>query len=140
MLAGIVFGLILMLVLGTFAYAFATLPDPSRLDLTGGDIQIFDRNNHLIEQRNAQGVRVIPVELKDISPNLRNATIAVEDRHFYQHHGVDWGRVIKAGVIDDDPSPAIGDDRLVRRHRAYRPSERQRHSLHRRESDPHAGE
>ena len=99
-LAGIVFGLILLLVLGTFAYAYATLPDPSRLDLAGGDIQIVDRHGTPIEQRNAQGVRVIPVELKDISPNLRNATIAVEDKHFYQHHGVDWGRVIKAGIID----------------------------------------
>ncbi|TMB72062.1 MAG: hypothetical protein E6J51_01120, partial [Chloroflexi bacterium] len=99
-LVGIVAALILLLVLGTFAYAFATLPDPSRLDLAGGDIQIVDRHGTLIEQRNAEGVRVIPVKLNEISPNLRNATIAVEDRHFYQHHGVDWGRVIKAGVVD----------------------------------------
>ena len=99
-LAGIVLGLMLLLVLGTFAYAFATLPDPSRLDLAGGDIQIVDRHGMPIEQRNAQGVRVMPVELKEISLNLQHATIAVEDRHFYQHGGVDWGRVIKAGIID----------------------------------------
>ena len=98
--AGIVFGLILLLVLGTFAYAYATLPDPSRLDLAAGDVKIVDRHGNLIEQRNAQGVRVIPVKKDEISPNLRNATIAVEDKHFYQHHGVDWGRVIKAGIID----------------------------------------
>src|SRR6266480_5110680 len=98
--AGIVFGLILLLVLGTFAYAYATLPDPNRLDLAAGDVKIVDRHGTLIEQRNAQGVRVIPVKKDEISPNLRNATIAVEDKHFYQHHGVDWGRVIKAGVID----------------------------------------
>ncbi|TMD22558.1 MAG: hypothetical protein E6J07_02875 [Chloroflexi bacterium] len=98
--AGIVFGLILLLVLGTFAYAYATLPDPSRLDLAAGDVKIVDRNGNPIEVRNAQGVRVIPKELSDISPNLQKATIAVEDKHFYQHHGVDWGRVIKAGVID----------------------------------------
>jgi len=98
--AGIVLGLILLLVLGTFAYAYATLPDPSRLDLAAGDVKIVDRNGNPIEVRNAQGVRVIPKELSDISPNLQKATIAVEDKHFYQHHGVDWGRVIKAGVID----------------------------------------
>src|SRR5438132_8558968 len=98
--AGIVFGLILLLMLGTFAYAYATLPDPSRLDLAAGDVKIVDRHGNLIEQRNAQGVRVIPVKKDEISPNLRNATIAVEDKHFYQHHGVDWGRVIKAGIID----------------------------------------
>ena len=97
---GIALALMLLLVLGTFAYAFATLPDPSRLDLAGGDVKILDRGGTLIEQRNSQGVRVIPVKLEEISPNLQNATIAVEDRHFYQHGGVDWGRVIKAGIID----------------------------------------
>ncbi len=100
LVVGIVLALILLLVLGTFAYAYATLPDPSRLDLAGGDVKINDRNGALIEQRNAEGVRVIPKGLGDISPNLQNATIAVEDKHFYQHGGVDWGRVIKAGVVD----------------------------------------
>src|SRR5438067_8838590 len=98
--ACIVCVLILRLVLVILSYAYATLPDASRLDLAGGDVKIVDRNNDPIEVRNAQGVRVIPKELKDISPNLQNATIAVEDKHVYQHHGVDWGRVIKAGIID----------------------------------------
>jgi membrane peptidoglycan carboxypeptidase len=99
-LAAIVGGLILLLVLGTFAYAYSTLPDPSRLDLAGGAVSIKDRNGKLIEQRNAQGVRIQPVKLEEISPNLVKATIAVEDKHFYQHHGVDWGRVLKAGIVD----------------------------------------
>jgi len=98
--AGVVGGLILLLVLGTFAYAFATLPDPSKLDLAGGTITIKDRHGMLIEQRNSQGVRVTPVHLNEISKNLQDATISVEDKHFYEHHGVDWGRVIKAGIID----------------------------------------
>ncbi|MDQ6711284.1 MAG: penicillin-binding protein [Candidatus Dormibacteraeota bacterium] len=98
--AAVAAGLVLLLVLGTFAYALATLPDPSKLDLTGGTITIVDRNNKFIEQRNSQGVRVTPVQLNDISPNLQKATVSVEDKHFYDHHGVDWGRVVKAGIID----------------------------------------
>jgi membrane peptidoglycan carboxypeptidase len=86
--------------LGTFIYAFATLPDPARLDLAGGAVILMDRHGTVIEERNAQGARVTPVELKDVSPDLKNATIAVEDRHFYQHHGVDWGRVVKAFFVD----------------------------------------
>ncbi|HSP06631.1 MAG TPA: PBP1A family penicillin-binding protein [Acidobacteriota bacterium] len=36
--------------------------------------------------------RVILRSIDDISPNLRNAIIAVEDAHFFQHPGVDpWG-------------------------------------------------
>ena len=86
--------------LGTFAYAFATLPDPSKLDLAAGTVILTDRHGTLIEERNAQGARVTPVALSQISPLLRDATIAVEDKHFYQHHGIDWGRVIKAGIVD----------------------------------------
>jgi membrane peptidoglycan carboxypeptidase len=97
---GIVIGLILLLILGTVAYAAATLPDPSKLDLAGGTIVIKDRHNIPIEERNAQGARVNPVTLAQISPLLRKATIAVEDKNFYQHGGIDWARLVKAGIID----------------------------------------
>src|SRR2546426_5317839 len=98
--AAVAGGLILLLILGTFAYTLATLPDPSKLDLVGGTVRILDVHGAVIEQRNGQGVAVQPVDLNHISPLLRNATIAVEDKNFYQHHGIDWGRVIKAGIID----------------------------------------
>jgi membrane peptidoglycan carboxypeptidase len=92
----------LLLFTAAFAYAVATLPDPSRLDLTGGAIRIVDRHGTLIEERNAQGERTVPVDLKKkgISRAMVNATIAAEDRHFYAHHGVDWGRVVKAFFVD----------------------------------------
>ncbi|TMF82158.1 MAG: carboxypeptidase, partial [Chloroflexi bacterium] len=98
--AAVAVGLVLLLVLGTFAYALATLPDPSKVDIGAGSVRIEDRHGTLIEERNAEGARVNPVKLELISPILRNATIAVEDKNFYQHHGIDWGRVIKAGIVD----------------------------------------
>jgi len=61
---------------------------------------VKDRHGTLIEERNAQGARVNPVTLSNINPLLQKATVAVEDEHFYQHHGIDWGRVIKAGIVD----------------------------------------
>lgn len=97
---GVIAGLFLLLVLGTLAYAAATLPDPSKLNLAAGTITFKDRNGTVIEQRSSQGMRVIPKNLNEISPNLQKATIAVEDKNFYSHHGIDWLRVIKAGVID----------------------------------------
>ena len=99
-IAAVVGGLILVLVLGTFAYAYATLPDPSKLDLAAGTVIVKDRHGTLIEERNAQGARVNPVTLSNINPLLQKATVAIEDKHFYQHHGIDWGRVIKAGIVD----------------------------------------
>ena len=38
--------------------------------------------------------------MAQISPLLRKATIAVEDKNFYQHGGIDWARLVKAGIID----------------------------------------
>ena len=38
------------------------------------------------------------VEYKDIPKNLINATIAIEDKRFYKHQGVDWKRTA-AGVV-----------------------------------------
>ncbi|RLL42854.1 PBP1A family penicillin-binding protein [Oceanobacillus piezotolerans] len=37
------------------------------------------------------------VELEHISPSLVDATLAIEDRHFYKHHGFDFKRI--AGAI-----------------------------------------
>lgn len=37
-----------------------------------------------------------PIHLSDVPPSLTDAILAVEDRHFYQHHGVDLGRVLGA--------------------------------------------
>jgi membrane peptidoglycan carboxypeptidase len=97
---GAVAGLFLLLFLGTLAYAAATLPDPSKLNLAAGTIIFKDRNGQTIEERSAEGTRVIPKKLSEISPLLRNATVAVEDKNFYHHGGIDWLRVIKAGIID----------------------------------------
>ena len=51
------------------------------------------------------------VPLTQISPWLPKATIAIEDRRFYQHHGVDWKAVgraavknVKAGKVEEGGS------------------------------------
>lgn len=40
------------------------------------------------------------VALDDISPDLVNATLAIEDRSFYQHHGFDYKRIAGAVLAD----------------------------------------
>ena len=37
-----------------------------------------------------------PVALKEVPKRLRNATIAIEDEHFYEHDGVDYSAVVRA--------------------------------------------
>src|SRR5262249_57080788 len=41
-----------------------------------------------------------PVPLRRISPWLRKGAVAIEDRRFYQHGGVDWWAVGRALVKD----------------------------------------
>ncbi|OQY35777.1 MAG: hypothetical protein B6I38_01330, partial [Anaerolineaceae bacterium 4572_5.1] len=46
----------------------------------------------LYESLSAEGGRHAVLSLENVSPHLRDATIATEDRNFYQHPGVDlWG-------------------------------------------------
>ncbi|TJY38975.1 PBP1A family penicillin-binding protein [Cohnella pontilimi] len=46
------------------------------------------------------GVNRQPVALRDISPWLSKATLAVEDRRFYDHRGVDARGLIRAAWVD----------------------------------------
>jgi penicillin-binding protein 1C len=59
------------------------------------DASMFDRHGELIQQLrlNPNERRLSWIVLEDISPALRNALIASEDRRFYQHSGVDWNAV-----------------------------------------------
>jgi penicillin-binding protein 1A len=40
------------------------------------------------------------VPIAQIPVPVRNAFIATEDQHFYQHHGVDFGGMLRAGIAD----------------------------------------
>jgi penicillin-binding protein 1A len=42
----------------------------------------------------------ILIDPGDISPNIKNAVIAIEDKRFYTHKGVDWRGMIRAAVAD----------------------------------------
>jgi membrane peptidoglycan carboxypeptidase len=64
------------------------------------DMLIYDRHGSLLADIGDQGDHRIVVPLSYISPNLINATIAVEDHTFYSNSGVDPGGTIRAAVAD----------------------------------------
>ncbi len=59
------------------------------------DASLLDRHGELLQQLRLDPSerRLSWVALDTISPALRNALIASEDRRFYQHSGVDWSAV-----------------------------------------------
>jgi penicillin-binding protein 1A len=39
-----------------------------------------------------------PIPWDDMPENLRDATVAIEDENFYEHGGVDYGAIVRAGI------------------------------------------
>ncbi|SDX85182.1 transglycosylase domain-containing protein [Citreimonas salinaria] len=70
------------------AYSYTTLPDVAQL-LDGrarGSVTMHDRNDEIFAWRGDQFGGAVTAD--SVSPHLRNAVIATEDRRFYWHYGV----------------------------------------------------
>ena len=79
-----------VLLIGHYTYAYLS----PKLDLkTSGSLYLYDNKNDLIYQGSRSNEWA---NLEDISDNLKNAVIAVEDKNFYNHHGFDYLRIAKA--------------------------------------------
>ena len=57
--------------------------------------RILDRNGKLLHTIHGEENREV-VPLSEISQNLINATLAVEDQHFYEHRGIYYKRILGA--------------------------------------------
>ena len=78
------------------------LPDPSSLNPKelAQATKIYDRNGTLLYVKHTEGVVRTVVPLSTISTHLVQATIALEDRQFYTHHGIDFTRTVGAALAD----------------------------------------
>ncbi len=84
-------GIVLItLVIGAlFAWYAKDLPRPDKIVRKNGfATKIYDRNDKLLYEVFVDEKR-IPVDISQISKDLINATIATEDKNFYQHEGFD---------------------------------------------------
>ena len=52
---------------------------------------IYDKDNKLVNSMSDEWIK-----LDSISDNLINATLAIEDKNFYKHHGFDYLRIMKS--------------------------------------------
>jgi len=84
--------------LSLFAYLFWGIPLPTQLTSEARNpvsTQILDRNGKLIYEI-YEGKRRTPIILKDLPPYAYQATIAVEDKDFYKHHGLSFSGMARA--------------------------------------------
>jgi membrane peptidoglycan carboxypeptidase len=99
--AGVLGALLAAFVLLVIVVA-AQLPDPSNVQVHAGEVKLFDRTGTKLVADVSGGANRVQVPLNQISPNLQHATVAAEDRHFYENRliGVDFGRLVKAMTVD----------------------------------------
>jgi membrane peptidoglycan carboxypeptidase len=89
-----------LLLIGVFAYFRKDLPnlrDISGNNL-GGSVRYYDRTGQTLLWEDYDAVKRTPVEDQNISPYLKDATVAIEDKDFFQHGGFDVKGIARAGV------------------------------------------
>ncbi len=89
----IVAGLVLI---GLF-FLLKDIPNPGKLVKTPAPIstKILDRNGKLLYEVYSD-FRRTPISSQDIPNFVKQATIAIEDKNFYKHHGLDTIAIIRA--------------------------------------------
>jgi penicillin-binding protein 1A len=85
---------------GIIAYEASKLPSADSLALPKRppNIAIFDENASLLANRGGAGGPA--VKIADLPPYLPNAFVAIEDRRFYSHIGIDPYGIFRAAIHD----------------------------------------
>src|SRR3954465_3041929 len=104
-IAFVIFGLsILALVSWIFGIMMAVASDLPQLE---DRAQFADAQNSVVYDIN--GTRIAPlthnrapilIGSDDIAPAMKEATVAIEDQRFYEHHGVDYQGIARAVIQD----------------------------------------
>lgn len=100
--AGIGFVVGFLVLVGVFAYFRKDLPkirDISGNNL-GGSVTYYDRTGKTILFQDYNERKRIPVSGKEIAKYMKEATIAVEDKEFYNHGAFDTKGILRAIVTD----------------------------------------
>lgn len=87
------------LTIGLFAYYRKDLPKIK--DLTGnigGSITYYDRTGKIILWQDYNAVKRVPVASDQISPYVKQATVAIEDKGFYHEGAFDLRGILRAAI------------------------------------------
>ncbi len=100
-LAGIAFAITLTFI-GIVAWFSKQLPDPNNLAerQIAETTKIYDRTGKVLLYEIHGAEKRTSIELADISPYAIHATVAVEDRNFYNHHGLSFRGIARAIYTD----------------------------------------
>ena len=102
-LYGLVLGLLLVIYLiGAFAWYSRSLPDPNKIleRNLAQSTKLYDRKGETILYDVHGTEKRTLVKLEEIPLSVQQATIAAEDRYFYEHGGFNLIAMFKGAIID----------------------------------------
>lgn len=101
-IVGIAILFFFILTLGVFAYFRKDLPHITDIsgDNLGGSISYYDRTGKTLLWQDYNDVKRVPVASDAISPYMKQATVAIEDKNFYNEAGFDIKGIVRAAVVD----------------------------------------
>ena len=93
---------IFVLTLGVFAFFRKDLPNITDISGSnlGGSISYYDRTGQQLLWQDYNAVKRVPVQGNDIAQPIKDATIATEDRNFYNEKGFDIKSILRAAFND----------------------------------------
>ena len=101
------------IVAGIVASYSRNLPDINRMAdyQPSRSTRVFARNGMQLANLYRENRTWVPID--KIPVQVRNAFIATEDRHFYQHHGVDFIGITRAALADYRHQPLQGGSTIT---------------------------
>lgn len=104
--------------LGTVAKYIADGPAPNAEAIVEGDMPgistLRDKDGNVMTHFYTQRREV--VDATYISPIMKNAIVAIEDRRFYEHDGVDWKGVLRAVITNATTDDVQGASTLTQQY------------------------
>lgn len=89
-----------LVILAVLVYLYKQLPSPGNLTTSENfpvSTQVFDRNGRLLYEIYGNENR-IPINIDDLPEHVLQATVAIEDKKFYSHHGLDLTGLLRASL------------------------------------------
>lgn len=101
-ISGISLLAIVVLTIGVIIFYSQQVPNLKNIydQKLGGSITFYDRTGKTVLWQDYHDIKRIPVSSNNISPYIKEATVAIEDRHFYQNSGFSITSMARAAIHD----------------------------------------
>src|SRR3989344_7317302 len=97
----LLFGAGIIFLLTAFVVYGSQLPDPNKINsrLITQSSKILDRNGELLYEIHGEVKRTL-ISFEEMPESIKEATVAVEDKSFYEHRGVNFRGILRAASRD----------------------------------------